>query len=823
MPKRPKRHSHDEEVCTELPEGVFASELTTVAARREAANLPPLPSIEGSEPNLRRGLVGLALSGGGIRSSTFSLGVIQALATTDAFRRVDYVSTVSGGGYTGSMLSSVLNDPTLARAELPLSKPDGDEEPPALQHLRNGSNYLNPGGLLNTLRLPAVVLRGLVLNALLVLPYLMLLVMLTEYLHEHGGPRTWMHEMLDQSFHMGDTSVGFGVVLLVAAYGLLSWVGRSWTQRNASELVIATTLAVLIAALLAIPMIAAIDAAIQLPLRGEDGLEGMLAHLGHMSWFVIIGICVVGYAVVRAPKNLQRLANKLVLYALGVGGPLVLFGVYLLMLVAQADSPFIDIDGTELESISAEDDRFVLDPALRTALAQKGVEYGSDERVIAVRRGGVWNLPVPGTVPHPEQPTIALQREGDRIRVMGAGLGFWGPPSNQTLMSDKLFCGIALALLLFNLAFLNVNRSSLHGFYRDRLSRLYLFRTRPDGRVEHIDELRLSELNAADTASPYHLINATLNLQGSRSERLRGREADFFLFSKHHCGSPHTGYCETTALEKIDPHVNLGTAMAISAAAAAPNMGSTTVRQLVFVLTMLNLRLGYWLPNPRQVNAGRTLAIRWAGPHTRYLLLEALGALNTQRPLVNVSDGGHLENLAIYELLRRRCELIIAVDAEADPELTFGGLITLMRLAKIDLGIDIDINLDPLRLDEDGESRSHFAIGTIHYGVEDGVPQIGRLLYIKSSFAGDENPFIARYRADFPDFPHETTADQFFDEVQFEAYRALGFHIGSKVIASSLTAGLPGFAPAVSGAPPHGAALASPDVDQPASDPARSA
>lgn len=399
----------------------------------------------------------------------------------------------------------------------------------------------------------------------------------------------------------------------------------------------------------------------------------------------------------------------------------------------------------ELESISAEDVRFVLDATLHTALAQKGVEYGSDETVIAVRRDGVWNL------------------------------------------------------------------------------LLHLFRTRADGHVEHVDELRLSELNAPGAVAPYHLISATLNLQGSRSERLRGREADFFLFSKHHCGSPHTGYCETSALEKIDPHVNLGTAMAISAATAAPNMGSTTVRQLVFVLTMLNLRLGYWLPNPRHVNAGRTLAIRWAGPHTRYLLLEALGALNTQRPLVNVSDGGHLENLAIYELLRRRCELIVAIDGEADPEHTFGGLITLMRLAKIDLGIDIEINLAPLRLDEDRESRSHFAVGTIHYGVEDGVPQHGKLLYIKSSFAGDENPFIARYRADFPDFPHETTADQFFDEVQFEAYRALGFHIGSEVIASSLTAGLPGFPPAVSGAPPHGSAAASPGGDQPASGPARSA
>ena len=325
--------------------------------------------------------------------------------------------------------------------------------------------------------------------------------------------------------------------------------------------------------------------------------------------------------------------------------------------------------------------------------------------------------------------------------------------------------------------------SSLHGFYRDRLSRLYLFRRGTDQSVEANDEQTLSGLSQSGSVAPYHLINTTLNLHGDNVETARGRQSDFFVFSKHFCGGPHTGYCRTRELEVWDAHVNLGTAMAISAAAAAPNMGSTTIRPLGFVLTLLNFRLGYWLPNPAHVNLhppGRwRLPLK---PRSRHLLREARGALDANRKLVNLSDGRHLENLAIYELLRRRCEIIIAVDGEADPDLTFGGLITLIRLAKIDLWITIDIDLSDLRRAENGLSTDHIAIGTIDYGSVDGVPQRGKLAYVKSSVTGSEAPFVQKYCADHPAFPHQTTADVFFNEVQFEAYRALGNQAGERLL-----------------------------------------
>ena len=161
------------------------------------------------------------------------------------------------------------------------------------------------------------------------------------------------------------------------------------------------------------------------------------------------------------------------------------------------------------------------------------------------------------------------------------------------------------------------------------------------------------------------------------------------------------------------------------------------------------------------------------------LLREMASKLDEEHKWVNLSDGGHIENLAAIELLRRRCKYIIIGDGEADPQLHFAGLATLMRYARIDLGIHIDINLDRVRPDETGRSNRHWALGTIRYPNED---ESGYLLYLKSSFCGLEDEVIRQYRSVNAAFPHESTADQFFDEGQFEAYRSLGQHIGEAAL-----------------------------------------
>ncbi|MCI0666924.1 MAG: hypothetical protein L0Y43_02600 [Methylococcaceae bacterium] len=232
----------------------------------------------------------------------------------------------------------------------------------------------------------------------------------------------------------------------------------------------------------------------------------------------------------------------------------------------------------------------------------------------------------------------------------------------------------------------------------------------------------------------------------------------------------------------MDPHLDLGTAMAISGAAAAPQMGLATMRNLSFWLALLNVRLGYWVRNPGLAKPA------WFAPGLKYLIHEMLGTMHEKSPWINLTDGGHIENLGIYELLRRRCKYIVAVDGEEDRNLTFAGLTTLQRLAKIDLGVEIDINLDDLRLNERGLSRSHFCFCRIAYPATDRDSEkiYGYLLYVKLSLTGNEGEFIRRYRLDEPAFPHHSTADQFFTEAQFEAYRSLGEHIGDKLFMPAL-------------------------------------
>ena len=817
----------EETVSLHLPEALVEGELEIITARRQAAGLDTEPLLRGTagRPSVKRELTGLALSGGGIRSSTFGIGVIQALASAGLFQRADYISTVSGGGYTGSMLSSLLRDAP-DPSDLPLAKPEGREEPPVLQHLRNGSNYLDPGGLLNTMRLPAVVGRGLLLNLLLLLPYIMLLVTATELIYEHGRVLEWRMSTAELGSWLRTDLWALLVIApaLLLYYWVMARLGKGkWKLRDRYERGLGAVLLLLIAVALLVPLLHLVGAAIELPLKGPLGLEAWLSRWFTWSvWAIATGVSIGLYAVVKASQHLSRIAGKVILFGAGVAGPMLILALYLFLVVAQADSPFIKGTFPELDQIRADRDTATVVRLRRNLVDQflrKGIAYEAQLRVPVVycpappadslpRMPEAWLLAKPTSVEQLtrnfetedgrrlgqemcRQPNNAIEDSHyyrvahltTRYEVIGAKLRFGGKPSGETLLGDWLFVALAGLLLVFNYLFLDVNQSSLHGFYRDRLSRLYLIRRRKDGSVEPNDDQKLTTLNQPGSVAPYHIINTTLNLQGVTVESSRGRQSDFFFFTKRFCGGPHTGYCRTEDMEQWDDHVNLGTAMAISAAAAAPNMGSTTVKPLVFVLTMLNLRLGYWLPNPKYVRRGRSrpsfLSLR---PRSLYLLREAMGALDADHALVNVSDGGHLENLAIYELLRRRCKVIIAVDGEADPNLTFNGLVTLMRLAKIDLGVDINIDLHALKLNPERFSTAHYAVGTIDYGVEDGEPQTGHLIYVKSSMTNDEDPFIKKYRADHPTYPHETTADQFFDEVQFEAYRALGNHVGDRLV-----------------------------------------
>jgi hypothetical protein len=331
--------------------------------------------------------------------------------------------------------------------------------------------------------------------------------------------------------------------------------------------------------------------------------------------------------------------------------------------------------------------------------------------------------------------------------------------------------------------FIDVNATSLHTYYRDRLQDAFLPVIPRIFAVQEVTAKALSPnrglpLTALSFKSPYHLINATINLQNSNLN-LRGRDAGIFTFSKNHIGGPITGYCGAKEMQEIDPQIDLATAMAVSGAAIAPNQGVVTNRALRYLMAIANARLGYWLVNPNRI---KDVGLYRKRVSTYYFFRELFGLINEKGLRIYLSDGGHFDNTGAYSLLQRRCRYVIAVDGECDPESRFSGLSNLILRARVDLGIRIEINLRDVRKSgPNGFSRDHAAVGTIHYPAKEGMPKIGKLLYLKSSLTGNENEHIYEYRSRSDSFPHESTADQFFTEPQFEAYRELGFHIGEGI------------------------------------------
>jgi hypothetical protein len=216
--------------------------------------------------------------------------------------------------------------------------------------------------------------------------------------------------------------------------------------------------------------------------------------------------------------------------------------------------------------------------------------------------------------------------------------------------------------------------------------------------------------------------------------------------------------------------------MAISGAAASPNMGAQSSAGLSFLLTVFNVRLGWWLANPRYDPEDP-----WAlGPHVGlfYLVNELMGRTNQENRYVYLSDGGHFENLGLYELVRRRCRYIVVCDAGEDHNLQFGDLGNAIEKCRTDFGVDIDVDIEQLRrIKGSANSTWHSAVGAIHYERVDPTSAAGVIVYMKSSLTGDEPTDVQRYAEQNPDFPHQSTAEQWFKESQFESYRALGQHI----------------------------------------------
>jgi hypothetical protein len=364
---------------------------------------------------------------------------------------------------------------------------------------------------------------------------------------------------------------------------------------------------------------------------------------------------------------------------------------------------------------------------------------------------------------------------------------------------------VALLILAFGVSwFVNVNRFSLHAMYRSRLIRAYLGASNPERDphpftgFDENDNLKMWELQERPVGEeprdrpPFHVVNVALNLVAGRKLAWQQRKAASFTISPLHCGSgiEEVGYRRSRSYGGPDG-VSLGTAMTISGAAASPNMGYHSSPLVTLIMTLFNARLGWWLGNPGRAG-DRTFDKEGPRLALQPLLAEAFGLTDDNNSHVYLSDGGHFENLGLYEMVRRRCQVIVVSDAGCDKDFKFEDLGNALRKIRIDLEVEIEFFVLP-RLykfaDEQGTiiynpDEPYSAIGTITYPELDsnGERRKGLLIYLKPAMHGDEPTDVLNYRAMHDSFPHEPTSDQWFSESQFESYRRLGLHIVTKEI-----------------------------------------
>jgi len=201
------------------------------------------------------------------------------------------------------------------------------------------------------------------------------------------------------------------------------------------------------------------------------------------------------------------------------------------------------------------------------------------------------------------------------------------------------------------------------------------------------------------------------------------------------------------------------------------------------LMTLNNVRLGYWAPTPSMKSWPKQQARLW--PY--YTLREFISQTNDLSDYCYLTDGGHFENSALYSLIERGCKYIVLVDCGADPTPCFADMGDALRRCRMDFGAEIDLKIDPFGEGKKKPATEHFVVGTIKYSevhlktlkrhnADKKEEREGVIIWIKPTLTGDEPADVRQYAIENENFPQQTTADQWFDEAQFESYRRLGEH-----------------------------------------------
>ena len=827
----------------------------------------------------------LCLSGGGIRSASFSLGVLQALARGGLLTQFHYLSTVSGGGYIGGWLASLIkaHDGDVGAVQTLLAAP---EAPPELRALRGFTNFLTPKvGLASPDTWAGITLwvRNVFVNWMLFLPAMFALALAPVFYRDliaNIAP-AWGLGLLLVGLIALFIGVYNGAVHLPSHAPISDRITTVSDTRHPPFAVLWVVLPILLWSFLA-PLVVAPSLRLVMPLGTVSAAQIPFGCFVVM----IVAYIAAGFSCTQADRRLFRrnfhwwlIAAAVASLVLDVGitlglnqtpavlavvGPLWVTGAQLaqsLFYIALRREGFRgDLDREWLARLSA----VKIMPAFAWAvfgtvcllvpmllawwdstlqpwvtgavalLTGPGAALVGKSTAATSGRGGKDAVAGPrlsvslivaiATAVFAAILFMTLSRAGDALTGAFAPSSAGTPPGYRWLVDFVVMA--ASFLLAYELGKrINVNRFSMHAAYRNRLVRAFLGTARatrqPDSftGIDPADNSRMDDLYKRSGASKalFPVINLTLNVTASHNNAWAERKAASFTVTPLASGSadlhriedirvskPIRGAYARTAVYAGDEKetgpddpgngITLGTAVTLSGAAVSPNMGYHSSPATAFLMTLFHVRLGAWLPNPAVASAA---SLRRARPPNALFTLarELLGKSDDFGQSIYLSDGGHFENLGLYEMIRRRCLYIVQVDAGEDEGALFTDLGNAARKVFIDFGVRIVF--DPMmaigsRATPIKPVRG-FAYAKIYYP-EPGV--VGELIYLRPCDLDDVQIDVRSYRNANEAFPHESTLDQWFSESRFESYRGLGDTEMTKLAAGG-SANLPDFFAAV--------------------------
>lgn len=859
-------------------DAIFASERKSIR----------IPGGGAADPD--RPLTGLAFSGGGIRSATFNLGILQALSELKLLREFDYLSCVSGGGYIGGWLSAFIHRECDGKVEIAEDKlVTGGAEHSAIHFLRSYSNYLTPQtGLFSsdTLTAVATFVRNLYLNLTLVVLGLAGVLLLPRLLVGGVLYLFGLHGVVFPSGYVSLASiVGICCAILAMLFAGMNLGCRCtsptpWYTQQKWVLTLIVIPGLLSAWLISYGFYASPQQPVTLELKywalwvgavyvvpwilgwglgylgGTSVAELWQALLKPGPWFCTLlfasfagafGIALMvafTQIVATIPRDycgvwiVTALATLLLIkfYSLTIIGHIGLMGRYfshesrewwsrlggwvllfalswsflfLVVFLAPAffrwaPQWFINSGALTWATATVAGVLMGRHPATSGQLRKKWLDIVAQVMpfIFIVGLLGLLSFGL-------HQLLLLMAWSPTGLKLFGGEWRGLSDPDDSSFMTwvaheaeyfhavpiTLVFglcmgCFVAAALLAWRF---NVNLFSIYHFYRQRLTRCYLGASRCKVRTPHPftgfdqqDDLKLAALcheenNQIVCQRPYPIFNTAMNLVSGKQLAWQERLATAFSFTPLACGycfilPDEKGQCLNAYRPSSEymEGVWLGSAMSISGAAASPNMGYHSSPAVTFLMTVFNVRLGHWSPNPMHAKTWKQHDPVFGGT---YLLKELFGLTDYTSSFVYLSDGGHFENLGVYELVRRRIATIVVVDAGQDEHSNYDDLGNAIRKCYADFGVVIDIHADALK-------TGYHAIGSIRYPRREGEPKPppeGTLIYLKPALTGSVPVDLQNYALTHKGFPHQSTVDQCFDESQFESYRKLGHWIGREV------------------------------------------